>query len=102
MTVKWGFPIASSIVFRSSETLLRSSDWEGVSKGHQRKMPYPLVTYSWILLYGNYPDGKKGAVVKDFIKWGITDGQRYAESLGYCPLPDFIRELSTKAIGEIK
>jgi phosphate transport system substrate-binding protein len=66
------------------------------------KSSYPLVTYSWILLYGNYPDGKKGAVVKDFIKWGITDGQRYAESLGYCPLPDFIRGLSTKAIGEIK
>ncbi len=65
------------------------------------KSSYPLVTYSWILLYGNYPDGKKGAVVKNFIEWGITDGQRYAESLGYCPLPDFVRGLSTKAIGEI-
>ena len=66
------------------------------------KSSYPLVTYSWILLYGTYPDGKKGAAVKDFVTWGITDGQRYAESLGYCPLPDFIRGLSTKAMGEIK
>lgn len=66
------------------------------------KNSYPMVTYSWILLYGTYPDEKKGAVVKDFVKWGVTDGQRIAESLGYCPLPDFIRELSTKAIGGIK
>ncbi len=66
------------------------------------KSSYPLVTYSWILLYGSYPDTEKGAVVKDFVKWGITDGQSYAESLGYCPLPDFIRGLATKAIAEIK
>ena len=66
------------------------------------KGSYPLVTYSWILLYGTYPDEKKGAAVKDFIQWGVTDGQRYAEALGYCPLPDFIRGLSTKAIGEVK
>ncbi len=62
---------------------------------------YPLVTYSWILLYGNYPDAKKGAVVKDFVRWGVTEGQNYAESLGYITLPDFIRDLSVKAIGEV-
>ena len=66
------------------------------------KSSYPLVTYSWILLYGAYPDTKKGAVVKDFVQWGVTDGQRFAEALGYCPLPDSIRERATKAIGEIK
>jgi phosphate transport system substrate-binding protein len=63
---------------------------------------YPIVTYSWILLYGNYPDPKKGKAVKDFIKWAITDGQNSSEALGYCSLPPHIRELALRAINEIK
>jgi len=63
---------------------------------------YPIVTYSWILLYGNYPDQKNGGVLKDFVKWGITDGQKHSESLGFCSLPPRIRELGAKAIGEIQ
>ena len=62
---------------------------------------YPIVTYSWILLYGSYPDQKKAKALTDFVKWGITDGQKYAEKLGYISLPSHIRELGLKAIGEI-
>jgi phosphate transport system substrate-binding protein len=43
---------------------------------------YPIVTYSWLLLYGSYPDQKKAKALTDFVKWGITDGQKYAENLG--------------------
>jgi len=63
---------------------------------------YPIVTYSWILLYGNYPDQRKAGALKDFVKWGITDGQRLSESLGYCSLPNQARELGVKDIDEIK
>ncbi len=51
---------------------------------------YPIVTYSWILLYGSYPDQKKAKALKDFVKWGITDGQKYSESLGlHQPAPPY-------------
>ncbi len=63
---------------------------------------YPIVTYSWILLYGTYPDPKKAEALKDFVKWGITDGQKFSESLGFCSLPTHIRELGVKAIDDIK
>ena len=63
---------------------------------------YPIVTYSWILLYGSYPDQKKAKALKDFVKWGITDGQKYSESLGYISLPPHIRELGVKAIDDIQ
>lgn len=63
---------------------------------------YPIVTYSWILLYGNYPDPQKGKAVKDFIKWGITDGQNLSETMGFCSLPPQIRELGVQAIKEIQ
>lgn len=63
---------------------------------------YPLVTYSWILLYGKYSHPQKGAAVKDFVKWGIGEGQRYAETLGYCRVPSVVVELANKAIEEIQ
>ena len=63
---------------------------------------YPIVTYSWILLYGSYPDQEKAGVLKDFVGWGITDGQKFAEDLGYCSLPGPIRELGIQDIGKIK
>ncbi|NTW35908.1 MAG: phosphate ABC transporter substrate-binding protein PstS [Syntrophobacteraceae bacterium] len=58
---------------------------------------YPIVTYSWILLYGSYPDQKKYEVVKDFVRWGITEGQKFSESLGFCSLPTRVRELGIRS-----
>jgi phosphate transport system substrate-binding protein len=63
---------------------------------------YPIVTYSWILLYGSYPDQKKATALKDFVKWGITDGQKFSEPLGFCSLPAGIREHGVQQIDQIK
>ncbi|NTU48052.1 MAG: phosphate ABC transporter substrate-binding protein PstS, partial [Syntrophobacteraceae bacterium] len=63
---------------------------------------YPIVTYSWILLYGTYPNQKKAEALKDFVKWGITDGQKFSEGLGFCSLPDHIRQLGAEDIEKIK
>ena len=60
------------------------------------------MTYTWILLYGKYPDQKKAQALKEFIKWGITDGQNYSEDLGFCSLPPHIRDLGLKAIDAIQ
>lgn len=62
---------------------------------------YPIVTYSWLLLYGDYPDQKYGTAVKDFVTWGITKGQQYGPELGYCPLPSGVVERTRKALDEI-
>jgi len=45
------------------------------------------VTYSWLLLYDQYPDAAKLAALKDFVSWGLGEGQRYSVELGYIPLP---------------
>jgi len=63
---------------------------------------YPMVTYSWLLLYGSYPDQKKAKALKDFVKWGITDGQKFSEGLGFISLPPTIQELGVKAIDGIQ
>lgn len=48
---------------------------------------YPIVTYSWILAYRTYSDAAKGESLKALLKWGLTEGQQFSESLGYIPLP---------------
>ena len=53
---------------------------------------YPIVTYTWLLVYKNYPDKRKAALLQDVVKYIVTDGQKDAEPLGYIPLPKPVSE----------
>jgi len=53
---------------------------------------YPIVTYTWLLAYENYDDPDKLQAFKDVVNWSLTDGQAFAEELGYIPLPDNVVE----------
>jgi phosphate transport system substrate-binding protein len=66
------------------------------------KDAYPIVTYTWLLLYNNYPDKKKTAVLQDLLKYVLTDGQKDAEPLGYIPLPKPVSEKALAALQNIK
>lgn len=48
---------------------------------------YPIVTYTWLLCRGRYPDRRTADTVKRVVRFGLTDGQRLAKDLGYIPLP---------------
>jgi len=63
---------------------------------------YPIVTYSWILMYGTYPDQKKADALKDFVKLGVMQGQKFSENLGFCTLPTHVRALGVRDIDTIK
>ena len=62
---------------------------------------YPIVTYSWLLLYRRYPDARKGAAVKDFVDWGLTSGQKSAADVGYLPLPEEVVSLGRRALADV-
>jgi len=66
------------------------------------KEAYPIVTYTWLLLYKNYPDKKKSALLQDLLKYVLTDGQKEAEPLGYIPLPKPVSEKVLAAVKNIK
>jgi phosphate transport system substrate-binding protein len=51
------------------------------------KHSYPIVTYTWLLAYQNYDDPNKLKAFKEVVNWSLTDGQAFAEELGYIPLP---------------
>jgi phosphate transport system substrate-binding protein len=60
---------------------------------------YPIVTYTWLICYRHYPDAKKLAALQDLLKYGLTDGQKDAEALGYIPLP---ANVSSKALAAVQ
>jgi phosphate transport system substrate-binding protein len=48
---------------------------------------YPIVTFTWVLCYKRYEDANKLRAVKAVIEYGLTEGQKCSEQLGYVPLP---------------
>jgi phosphate transport system substrate-binding protein len=50
------------------------------------KDAYPIVTYTWLMVNKKY-DKSKLPVLQDLLRYGVTDGQKDAESLGYIPMP---------------
>jgi len=55
---------------------------------------YPIVTYSWLMLYASYDDPAKQAALREFVRYGLADGQTAAAELGYVPLADDVVEMS--------
>ena len=48
---------------------------------------YPIVTFTWMLFYKNYPDANKLKAVKDVADYCLSEGQKSSTELGYIPLP---------------
>jgi phosphate transport system substrate-binding protein len=63
---------------------------------------YPIVTYSWLLLYQTYADQSKSDKVKQFVKWGLTAGQELAPQYGYAPLPPSVATAALNALNGVE
>ncbi len=63
---------------------------------------YPVVTYSWLLLYKQYPDAQKRSALQGFVDWGLTRGQDLGGPLGYIPLPANIVAQGQSAVRSIQ
>ncbi len=62
---------------------------------------YPIVTYSWLLLYGKYDDPKKLDTLKEVVRWCLDEGQEDSESLGYIRLAPHVVAAATHALESI-
>jgi len=62
---------------------------------------YPIVTYTWLLAYKKYADPKIKDAFKGVVKYGLTEGQKFSEELGYIPLPENVVTAVTKALDQI-
>ena len=63
---------------------------------------YPISSFTWLLFYESPKDKGQAKVMVDFLKWALTEGQKFAPELGYAPLPKDVVDLEMKAIPKIK
>jgi phosphate transport system substrate-binding protein len=63
---------------------------------------YPIASFTWLLLYENPKDKAQSKMMVDFLKWALTDGQKFASALGYAPVPKNVVDLELKALQKVK
>ena len=63
---------------------------------------YPISSFTWLLLYEDPKEKAQSKAMVDFMKWALTDGQRFAAELGYSPLPPNVVDMELKALERIK
>jgi phosphate transport system substrate-binding protein len=52
---------------------------------------YPIATFTWMLFYKDQDDAKAEALRK-LVEYGVTEGQKIADEMGYIPLPENVAE----------
>ncbi|PWT85783.1 MAG: phosphate ABC transporter substrate-binding protein PstS [Blastocatellia bacterium] len=63
---------------------------------------YPISSFTWLLLYENPKDKTQSKMMVDFVKWALTDGQKFAAGLGYAPLPESVVKLEMDSLVKVK
>ena len=63
---------------------------------------YPISSFTWMLLYQDSPDKGQGKTMVEFMKWALTDGQKFTKDLGYAPLPKNVVDMELKSLESIK
>ena len=63
---------------------------------------YPISSFTWLLLYESAKDKAQAKTMVDFVKWALSDGQKFASELGYAPLPANVVQMEMAALATIK
>jgi phosphate transport system substrate-binding protein len=66
------------------------------------KDAYPVSSFTWLLIPEKISDPAKRDAIKGFLKWMLTDGQNYAETLSYAKLPKSVVAKEMQAINKIQ
>ncbi len=59
---------------------------------------YPIVTFTWMLFYKQYDNKDKLEAIQTIANYGLTDGQKESEALGYVPLPESVVTKAQEAV----
>lgn len=66
------------------------------------KNAYPISSFTWLLIPEKFSDGGKRDALKGFLKWMMSDGQKYTKDLAYAELPEEVVAKETQALGKIQ
>jgi phosphate transport system substrate-binding protein len=66
------------------------------------KNVYPISSFTWLLVQEAPKDVQRAKALADFIRWALTDGQKFAPELGYAPLPKEVVALEMDALKRVR
>jgi phosphate transport system substrate-binding protein len=66
------------------------------------KKAYPISSFTWLLIPNKFDTAAKKNVIQQFLKWMLTDGQKFAVGLDYAPLPSPVIGKEQKQIALIQ
>jgi phosphate transport system substrate-binding protein len=66
------------------------------------KTTYPISSFTWLLIPEKFSDAGKRDAMKGFLKWMMSDGQKYAKDLSYAELPKAVVAKESKALSKIQ
>lgn len=62
---------------------------------------YPISSFTYLLIYKNERDKAKGEAIVKFLKWALTDGQKFAAPLAYGSLPPTVVDKEIAQISQV-
>jgi phosphate transport system substrate-binding protein len=62
---------------------------------------YPISTLTFLIIPKDGKDVPKRTALKQFLVYVVTDGQQAASGLNYAPLPDSVKQLNVKTLGQL-
>jgi len=94
--------IASTSAAAAGATKSMPADYRVSLVNQPGKNSYPIVGFTWLLVYQNQKDKVKGKKLVEFLNWELKQGQKMAAKMLYAPLPANVAKMVEKTIQTIK
>lgn len=99
----WIKPSLESVTAAAaSEAKKMAADFRTSITNPSGKDAYPIATFTYMLIPTKFADPAKGKVVKDFLKWMLTDGQNEVAAIDYAPLPKEVAAKEEKQLASVQ
>jgi phosphate transport system substrate-binding protein len=85
----------------STAKSIRGEDFRVSLTNASGESSYPVASFTWFLVPQNGLVPAKSAALRSFLRWMLTDGQGFAESLGYARLPEELRRKELDIVGRL-
>ncbi len=94
-------PNTKSVKLAADYTLKKTKSFTSSLIYSEAKKSYPLAGFTYIVISQKMPK-EKGQVIVGFLKWLLSSGQKYSESLYFIPLPDRVVTSALKRLSTIE
>jgi phosphate transport system substrate-binding protein len=78
---------SAAAAMAASEAVKMPASLQVALDGAPSEAAYPLVAYTYLLVYEDTADARRGEALARFVWWTVHDGQRFVRALDYAPLP---------------